>query len=82
MFKEYNDYKYVCHSNDCIAAISYNDLIESFKNDHFYDNMDREKLCRTFRQRSLETEFGPNSEPYWNFEDFIDEDYILYMNKG
>ena len=48
----------------------------------FYDNMDREKLCRTFRQRSLETEFGPNSEPYWNFEDFIDEDYILYMNKG
>ena len=30
----------------------------------------------------LETEFGPNSEPYWNFEDFIDEDYILYMNKG
>ena len=35
LFKEYNDYKYVCHSNDCIAAISYNDLIESFKNDHF-----------------------------------------------
>ena len=44
--------------------------------------MDSEEMGGTFRQRSLETEFGPESEPYWDFEDFIDEDYILYMNKG
>lgn len=41
--------------------------------------MNREKLCRTFRQRSLESEFGPNSEPYWNFEDFIDEEYEKWL---
>ena len=29
-------------------------------------------MCRTFRQRSLETEFGPESEPYWDFEDFVE----------
>ena len=73
LFKEYNDYKSVCHPNDCISAISYNDLIDSFKTYSFYENMDREKMCRTFRQRSLETEFGPESEPYWDFEDFVEE---------
>lgn len=73
LFKEYNDYKSVCHPNDCISAISYNYLIDSFKTYSFYENMDREKMCRTFRQRSLETEFGPESEPYWDFEDFVDE---------
>ena len=71
--KEYNDYESVCHPNDCISAISYNDLIDSFKTYSFYENMDREKMCRTFRQRSLETEFGPESETYWDFEDFVEE---------
>ena len=30
-------------------------------------------MCRTFRQRSLKTEFGHESEPYWDFEDFVEE---------
>lgn len=73
LFNEYNDYESVCNPNDCISAISYDQLIESFKTYSFYENIDREKMCRTFRQRSLETEFGPNSESYNDFEDFIDE---------
>lgn len=82
LFKEYNDYESVCRPNDCIAAINYDKLIESFKTSSFYENMDREEMCRTFRQRSLKTEFGPDSESYWDFEDFIDEEYEKWLKEN
>ena len=65
LYKEYNDYTSVCNPNDCLAAVSHEELMREFKTFSYYENMDREMLCRTFRQRSLD------DNPY-EFEDFID----------
>lgn len=66
LYKEYDDYTSVCNPNDCLAAISYKQVLYEFRNYCFYENEDREKLCRTFRQRSME------DNPY-EFEDFVEE---------
>jgi len=66
LYKEYNDYNSVCHPNDCLCGVSYESLMEEFRTYSFYDGMDREMLCRTFRQRSLD------DNPY-EFEDFVEE---------
>ena len=66
LYKEYNNYSSVCAPGDCLAAVSYEDVMEELRTYSYYENMDREKLCRAFRQRSLDD----NS---YDFEDFIDE---------
>ena len=53
LYKEYNDYISTCAPNDGLRAVSYEDIMEEFREYSFYEGMDREKLCRTFRQRSL-----------------------------
>ena len=67
LYKEYNNYISVCHPNDCIAAVSYEDLMKEFREWTYYEGMDREKLCRTFRQRPLQTRLDDD------WEDFVDE---------
>lgn len=64
LYKEYNDYISVCHPNDCLRAVSYEDIMKEFREYSFYEGMDRELLCKKFRQRSLE---GDDKD----FEDFI-----------
>ena len=63
--KEYNDYESVV-GNSGLKGVSYEELMNSFRTYTFYDNIDREMLCRTFRQRSL-------YDDSYDFEDFIDE---------
>ena len=65
LYKEYNDYTSVV-GNGGLKGVSYEELMDSFRTYSFYDNVDREMLCRTFRQRSLDD----NS---YEFEDFIGE---------
>lgn len=65
LYKEYNSYRSVCHPNDCLSAINYDQVLYEFRNYCFYENCDREKLCRTFRQRSID-------DPY-DFEDFAED---------
>ena len=65
LYKEYNDYRSAV-GNGGLQGISYEELMDSFRTYSFYEGMDREKLCRTFRQRSLD------DNPY-EFEDFIDD---------
>ena len=65
LYKEYNGYNSRV-GNGGLQGISYEQLMDEFRTFSFYDGMDREKLCRTFRQRSL------NDNPY-EFEDFITE---------
>ena len=72
LYKEYNDYSSVCHPNDCLAAVSYEDVLEEFRTASFYDGMDREKLCKMFRQRPL----NMSPEESRNWEDFVDEDEV------
>ena len=67
LYKEYNDYNSTCAPNDCLAAVSYEELMNEFRTYSFYEGMDREKLCRTFRQRSL-------YDDEYDFEDFVDEE--------
>lgn len=66
LYKEYNDYKSVCNPNDCIAAASYEEIINEFKKSSFYEDQDRDMLIRTFRQRSL-------GDTEYDFDDFIEE---------
>ena len=65
LYKEYNDYRSAV-GNGGLKGVSYEELMDSFRTYSFYEGMDREKLCRTFRQRSLD------DNPY-DFEDFINE---------
>ena len=65
LYKEYNDYVSTCNPNDCLAGISYEGVMQEFREYSFYDGMDREKLCRMFRQRSLDSDY--------DFEDFVEE---------
>ncbi len=44
LYKEYNDYTSVCAPNDCIAGVSYEDVMEEFRNWSYFEGMDREKL--------------------------------------
>lgn len=67
LYKEYNDYISTCAPNDCLAGISYEEVMEELRTFHFYDGMDREKLCKAFRQRSL----NATDEEMYNWEDFI-----------
>lgn len=69
LYKEYNDYISTCNPNDCLSAISYEDVLEELRTYSFYDGMDREKLCRMFRQRSLYMTL----EECRDWEDFVDE---------
>lgn len=69
LYKEYNDYISVCNPNDCLAAVSYEDIMNEFRTFTFYDGMDREKLCKMFRQRSLYM----TSKEYMDWEDFVEE---------
>lgn len=64
LYKEYNDFNSVCNTNDCLCAISKEELLERFKTFSWFKDEEREKLCETFRQRSL------NDDPY-NFDDFV-----------
>ena len=64
LYKEYNDFNSVCNPNDCLCAISKEELLERFKTFSWFKDEEREKLCETFRQRSL------NDDPY-NFDDFV-----------
>ena len=66
LYKEYNDYVSTCHPNDCLGALTYEEVIREFRESCFYEKMDREKLVRTFRQRSLN-----GDDP--DFEDFVYE---------
>ena len=66
LYKEYDDYASVCNPNDCLSAVSYKQLMNEFRTYSFYEGLDREMLCRTFRQRSIE------DNPY-EFEDFVEE---------
>lgn len=66
LYKEYNDYVSTCSPNDCLSALSYEEVIDELKTASFYDGMDREKLCNAFRQRSLHMSY----EEEINFEDF------------
>ena len=66
LFKEYNDYDSVCNPNDCLAAVSYEQVMHELRTYSYYDGMDREKLCRAFRQRSLDMSY----EEEIDFEDF------------
>ena len=68
LYKEYNDYRSICHPNDCLAAASYEEVLEELKTSSFYENMDRDKLCKTFRQRSL----NMTDEEARDWEDFVD----------
>ena len=65
LYKEYNDYESVV-GNGGLKGVYYEELMNSFRTYTFYDNIDREMLCRTFRQRSLH-------DDSYDFEDFIDE---------
>ena len=65
LYKEYNDYESVV-GNGGLKGVSYEELINSFRTYSFYDSIDREMPCRTFRQRSLH-------DKSYDFEDFIDE---------
>ena len=69
LYKEYNDYVSICAPNDCLRAVSYEDIMEEFREYSFYEGMDREKLCRTFRQRSLNMTW----EESIDWEDFVEE---------
>ena len=69
LYKEYNDYVSICAPNDCLRAVSYEDIMEEFREYSFYEDMDREKLCRTFRQRSLNMTW----EESIDWEDFVEE---------
>lgn len=69
LYKEYNDYKSICHPNDCLCGISKEELLERFKTFSWYKEEDRENLCQAFRQRSL----GDNE---YNFEDFVYENEV------
>lgn len=69
LYKEYNDYISTCAPNDCLRAVSYEDIMEEFREYSFYEGMDREKLCRTFRQRSLNMTW----EESIDWEDFVEE---------
>lgn len=71
LYKEYNDYVSVCNPNDCLAAVSYEEVMEELRTFTFYEGMDREKLCKAFRQRSLYM----TDEESWNWEDFELDDY-------
>lgn len=66
LYKEYNDYVSTCSPNDCLSALSYEEVIKELKTASFYDGMDRKKLCNAFRQRSL-------NDNLYEFEDFITE---------
>lgn len=68
LYKEYNNYKSICYPNDCLSAVSYEEVIDELKTFSFYDSMDREKLCKMFRQRSLL--MTPSEAENW--EDFKD----------
>ena len=68
LYKEYNDYESIV-GNGGLQGVSYEGMINEFKTYSFFEGMDREKLCRTFRQRSLD------DNPYdYDFEDFIEEE--------
>lgn len=69
LYKEYNDYISTCAPNDCLRTVSYEDIMEEFREYSFYEGMDREKLCRTFRQRSLNMTW----EESIDWEDFVEE---------
>ena len=71
LYKEYNDYISVCNPNDCLSAVSYEDVMNELRTYSFYDGMDREKLCKAFRQRSLYM----TDEESWDWEDFELDDY-------
>lgn len=66
LYKEYNDYKSAV-GNGGLQGMSYEQLIDSFKTYSFYEGIDREMLCRTFRQRSLD------DNPY-DFDDFVKDE--------
>lgn len=67
LYKEYNDYCSICHPNDCISAVSYEEMLDHFRTYFWFEDYDREKLCRTFRQRSLD------DNPYGDFDDYVEE---------
>lgn len=69
LYKEYNGYISTCAPNDCLRAVSYEDIMEEFRTYSFYEGMDREKLCHTFRQRSLDMTLEESME----WEDFVEE---------
>ena len=69
LYKEYDDYISTCAPNDCLRAVSYEDIMKEFREYSFYEGMDREKLCRTFRQRSLNMTLEESME----WEDFVKE---------
>lgn len=56
--------KYILTDNDCLYAISKEELLKRFKTFSWFKDEEREKLCETFRQRSL------NDDPY-DFDDFV-----------
>lgn len=66
LYKEYNDYSSVCNPNDCLSAVSYEDVMHELRTYTFYEGMDREKLCKAFRQRSLHMSYEEEME----WEDF------------
>lgn len=70
LYKEYNDYSSVCNPNDCLSAISYEDVMDELRTYTFYEGMDREKLCKAFRQRSLHMSYEEEIE----WEDFEFDD--------
>ena len=64
LYKEYDSYVSICNPNDCLSAISKDELLKHFRTYSWFEDEDRDKLCETFRQRSL------NDNEY-NFDDFV-----------
>lgn len=55
LYKEYNSYQSVCAPDDCLRAVSREDLMKEFREYSWFKDEEREKLCRTFRQRAIDT---------------------------
>ena len=66
LYKEYNDNPTGVAMGG-LSGISYEDLMDRFLTFPWFKDEEREMLCRTFRQRSLEDEHGDY------FEDFVED---------
>lgn len=65
LYKEYDSYVSTCHPNDCLSAVNRKELLEHFRTFSWFEDEDRERLCRTFRQRGID-------DTEYDFEDFAD----------
>lgn len=77
LYKEYNSYQSVCAPDDCLRAVSREDLMKEFREYSWFKDEEREKLCRTFRQRAIDT----NEYEVDDFVDDMDRQEILDILK-